>query len=612
MKNRKENKRLNEIWKSVNNIHFILCHLFKEEPLLTAFSLLVFTLAGLLPILVSYLYKLFINIFTEDVSANEVSVKFIFIIASYMFLTVVMKLQSYLRGYINLKLGLKMAHSFSLMYLNQFKEIDLRYLDDPNFIDTVSRSRADVNKHPEQILFQVIEILENFISVIGYSVIIVRYSPAFLILCVISLLTTFLKYKENRNKHFLWQQSATSSRRKAAYYDEVQRKGDCIPEMRLYGLSRFMEDKYQNSQKALLHDELKLDFQGRMVQIVNNLLRESVALAVQLYFACMVMLSRISLGDYTLLVSAVGCLVRDGKYFVSSVVDAYILSKEVSFLRDFLSTKNAICCNGTQADENKILRNGGKHKIEFRHVSFRYDGAAQNALTDVSFTIQPGETVTLVGKNGSGKSTIMKLLLRLYDPSEGVVLLDGIDLKKYDAYDYYSVIGAMFQKNINYFGSVEESVWFGNINEHIEDVGNKIDDALRFADLYDSVEGLKNGKKTETTREFTENSFEPSGGELQKLALARTFFRGGEIVVLDEPSSSLDALSEKRIFEKIFKLQSDATTLMITHRLSNIHLSSRIMVLDGGRLVECGTHSELCKANGHYYEMYKKQSKHYV
>ena len=230
----------------------------------------------------------------------------------------------------------------------------------------------------------------------------------------------------------------------------------------------------------------------------------------------------------------------------------------------------------------------------------------------MSFVIEPGETVALVGENGSGKSTIMKLLLRLYDPTKGNIYLDGINLKNYDVLDYYSVIGAMFQKNLNYAVSVEESVWFGDTSDVLEKANGKVDNALKFADLYDTVQRLKNQKRSTTSNQFDENGFEPSGGELQKLALARAYFRKSELIVLDEPSSALDAISEKNFFDKIYHLKNEVTTMIITHRLSNVHLSSKIIVLDRGQIIEFGKHAELISQKGKYFELYQKQAQHYL
>ena len=610
MKN-KIGKTIRQIIDSAKNLVFILRYLWRSEPLLTFFSLIVFTGVGLTPIASAYVYKLLIDSFTKGTASGEIGIKFILIVVTYIVLIISNELISHLKEYVNLKLGMRMSHSFSLMYIEKFRDIDLKYLDDPEFADIAARSRSDANLHPEELLFQFIDILENLISVAAYSVVVIRYSPLFMLFCVASLVITFFNHKENEEKRFSWEKNATSARRMSDYFDGVQKKREYIPEVRLFGLSSYFEDKYQASQRELLKNDLKLDLHERASEIINNLIRESVTLGCQLYLACLVIMSKITLGDYTFLVSGVECLIRDGRYLVTSIIETYYASKEVSYLREFLSIENSIC-GKNESRKPKLARNSGKHCVEFRNVSFRYSGAAANALNNVSFVIEPGETVALVGDNGSGKSTIMKLLLRLYDPSDGEILIDGKNLKEYDVLDYYSKVGAMFQNCINYSFTVEESVRIGDISKKPEESGDRIDEALLRSGLYESEAEIRENKGKETSREFCENSFEPSGGELQKLALARTFFRNGELVILDEPSSSLDALSEKKLFEQIFELKQGVTTLMITHRLSDMDKCDRIIVLGNGTVIENGTHPELITKRGYYYEMYQRQSQHYM
>ena len=611
MKKIQYQKRIQIVIESIHNIIFILKHLFRKTPFLTILSFVVFTFVGVFPLFISYLYKSIIDMLTNGSIVNTNVSRLLYLVIGYIIVTITLKVVEILKGYINLKLGFKMSHAFSLIYLDKFEEIDLKNLDDPDFFDTISRSQADINRHPEKLMFSLIEVFENLLSVVSYLIVIIRYSPFLLVLCAISLFFTSINYKEDKNKQYQWQQSVVSSKRKTAYYDKVQYRHEYLPEVRMFNLMSFFEDKYKESKRNLFEGELKLDLQSRVVQIINNLIRESVTLGIQLYLACMVILSKLSLGDYTLMVSAVESVVRDGRYFFNSLIDTYILSKDIQHFRIFLNLQNSII-KKEEIQNRKIQRNKGKHKIEFKNVSFKYEGSEHEALSDVSFVIEPGETVALVGENGSGKSTIMKLLLRLYDPTKGNIYLDGINLKNYDVLDYYSVIGAMFQKNLNYAVSVEESVWFGDTSDVLEKANGKVDNALKFADLYDTVQRLKNQKRSTTSNQFDENGFEPSGGELQKLALARAYFRKSELIVLDEPSSALDAISEKNFFDKIYHLKNEVTTMIITHRLSNVHLSSKIIVLDRGQIIEFGKHAELISQKGKYFELYQKQAQHYL
>ena len=602
---------ISQLVDSIKNLIFIIKYLFRNAFFLTFFSLIAFSAVGLIPIVSAYIYKILIDSFTQSTASGRIENRFILIVVIYISMIILNELVIHVKEYVNLKLGMKMSHSFSLLYMNKFSEVDVGFLDDPDFADIVKRSRSDVNQHPEKLLFQFTDILDNLVSVVAYSIVVINYSPPFMLFSIVGLAINFYNYKGNRENRFLWEKNTTLERRKSEYFDNVQKKREYIPEVRLFGLSEYFENKYQESQKELVKNDLKLDLHERSTAIINALIQQTVSLGCQLYLAGLVIMSRITLGDYTFLISGVESLIRDGRYLITSIIDTYFLSKEISYLRGFLSIENTIC-RKDDTEKPKLIKNNGKHRVEFRRVSFRYQGAETNALNNVNFVIEPGETVALVGENGSGKSTIMKLLLRLYDPCEGMILIDGRDLREYDVADYYSKVSAMFQNCINYSATVEESVYFGNINTELETSGDRIANALLRSGLYETKDEILENKHKETSRQFSEDSFEPSGGELQKLALARTFFRNGELVILDEPSSSLDPLSEKKLFMQIFTLKQDVTTLMITHRLSDMDKCDHIIVLVGGTVIESGTHTQLISAKGYYYEMYQRQSQHYV
>ena len=595
---------------SVANIAFLLKHLFKVDPFLSLFSLIVFSFVGILPLIISFFYKAIIDSLSNAGANNNPAYYLIILVVCYIGGAITTKVVEIIKEYVNIKLGLKMAHAFSLLYIDKFHEIDLEKLEDPSLFDTLSRSQSDVNCHPEQLLFHIIELFEDFIGFVSFFIVIIQYSPIFLIFCAISLVLNFVYYKENRQKQYQWKQDVVASKRKANYYDSVQINPAYLPEMHLFDLMPYFESKFRKSQDILTKDELRLDLQSRVVQIINNILLESVTLGIQLYLACLVMLSKLTVGDYTFIIAAVEGLVRSGKYFVYESIDIYTLSMDIVFLKNFLNLKNSIV--NSMGKGRIINKNGGNHKIEFKNVSYRYPGTEKNAISNVSFVIEPGETVTLVGENGSGKSTIMKLILRLYDPTDGDIFIDDVNLKEYDVLDYYRIIGAMFQKNMNYSVSVEESVWFGDMTDTLEHSGNRINDALIFSDLYTMVNNLDNQKKTTTSNKFDADGFEPSGGELQKLSLARAFFRKSEIIVLDEPSSALDSISERKIFKRIYQMKNGITTIIITHRLANVHLSSKVLVVDDGKIIECGNHHDLINKKGKYFEMYTKQAQHYL
>ncbi len=252
---------------------------------------------------------------------------------------------------------------------------------------------------------------------------------------------------------------------------------------------------------------------------------------------------------------------------------------------------------------------GKLESIEFRNVSFRYPSAEKHSLENVSFTIDKGETFALVGVNGAGKSTLVKLLLRFYDPTEGEILYNGVNIKEYDLNAYRNVFGAVFQDYRNFAISVYENVICHECSAKEKELAEK---ALRQSGIWDKIADLPEGADTVLTREFDKNGVGLSGGENQKVSAARLFSKDFEFAVLDEPSSALDPIAEYKMYENLIDVTKNKTVLYISHRLSSAVLSDRIIVIDGGRVLEEGSHSELMeKEDGKYKEMFTLQASSY-
>ena len=253
---------------------------------------------------------------------------------------------------------------------------------------------------------------------------------------------------------------------------------------------------------------------------------------------------------------------------------------------------------------------GVPHTIEFRGVSFRYPGCERYVLKDINMTFNPSESVVLVGLNGAGKTTLLKLLTRLYDPTEGVILLDGRDIREYDTEAFYDMFGIIFQDFGKYSETAGENIRFGDVRRNHNDEDVRL--AANRGNATDFIEQLPHGFDTPLTRVFEEDGIELSGGQWQKLSVARAFYKESDILILDEPTASLDPLAEQEVFNQFASLSRDRITIFVSHRLSSAVTASKIVVLDGGTVAEEGTHEELMAREGKYHALFSTQAQRYT
>ncbi|HEX9413181.1 MAG TPA: ATP-binding cassette domain-containing protein, partial [Ktedonobacterales bacterium] len=314
---------------------------------------------------------------------------------------------------------------------------------------------------------------------------------------------------------------------------------------------------------------------------------------------------RITLGDLTFYTQAALSLGSSFQGLLTGISSTYENNLYINTLFDFLAYQPAIVSppNGLKPDGSGLL-------IEFRNVSFAYPGRSEGgqALRGVSFTIHPGEAIALVGRNGAGKTTIVKLLTRLYDPDEGQILINGRDIKEYDLEALRAQIGVIFQDYVTYFMTASRNIGVGKV-EAIDDLTG-VQRAAAQSGADDVIERLPSAYETMLGKWF-DHGQQLSGGEWQKIALARAFMRDAQLLILDEPTSSLDPQAEYEVFARFRELTSGKSAIFISHRFSTVRLANRIIVLREGRVLEEGTHAELVNRGGLYAELFNLQAEAY-
>jgi len=491
--------------------------------------------------------------------------------------------------------------------MNKAKEIDIASFDMPEFYEKFENANREAGSRPIEVIRATFNIVSTLISAISFVIILAAiawFAP--LVVVALSLPSAIITF-HYRKKNFNYMRRRSKDRRQMNYYSNMLVNKDMVKELRLFGLSDTFIFNYNQVFNKYFAGIKHLIVGEWMWNIGITLVTTAVNCALFFFIAYTVTTGGGEIGDYSLYTGALTSVASGVAALVTTTSSIYEGTLFIDNMIVFMNEKKRIKSTLTQPRE--VKRHVG-HTIEFKNVSFRYPGTERDVLKNISFTVHPGDTVVLVGLNGAGKTTLLKLLTRLYDPTEGVILLDGYDIKEYDTDGLYSMFGAIFQDFGKYAFSVNENVAFGEVSKPLDKELVKQSAKASSADEF--ITHLPNGYETPLMRVFEPNGIEPSIGQWQKLAIARAFYSDSDVLILDEPTASLDAIAEQEIFNQFDTLRRDKTSFFVSHRLSSATIATKILVLEYGRLVEEGNHAELMQKKGIYYTLFTTQANRYV
>ncbi len=485
-------------------------------------------------------------------------------------------------------------------------KIDHASFDMPEFYEKLENANREAGHRPIEIISNFFAMISTVISFVGYILILSRALPlaaaAILVVSFPSAIVNFIY----RRKNWAYMRFRSRDRREMNYYSDVLVNKDLVKEIRLYDLSGAFIDAYQSVFKRYFAGLRRLIIHEGVWHVSISVVSSVVNCVCYGFVAWGVFNGQFMIGDYSLYTGALNQISTEVGNLINNSASIYEGTLFIDNLLVFLREEQKIVPEG----EPLHVKRGIPHIIEFQHVSFHYPGTERNVIRDVNLTLRPGETAVLVGLNGAGKTTLIKLLTRLYDPTEGRILLDGEDLKRYDTAELYKMFGIIFQDFGRYAVTVSENIHFGDV--HRAEIPEEIREAAIRANVDGYISGLPQGYDTPLMRIFDREGTELSGGQWQKLAIARAFYSTSDILILDEPTASLDAIAEQEIFNTFDQLRRDKTTIFVSHRLSSATVASKIVVLEFGQVVEEGTHAELMEKRGKYYELFSTQAKRYV
>lgn len=558
-------------------------------------------LLSFVPIVKIYIWKIIIDLLISA-SASEMLTGLAKYAILYFTVHIVQELIIKMSQYIEYKYNDKVNYYVENLLLEQFAAVDLGFYDSSEYRDKLNQVwdiKSSVTALASLFFAQVQTLLSFIVSLILFA----RWNAAYaLVIVLCSLPIIFVEWKVNQlDINFSMQNQ--KNERAMRYFKYIFTNYDNSLEIKLYNIKDFLIGKYIDSWKEYYKNRKKFTAKIAALMFVSLLISTFVS-QLLLYILLIGKIAKkiISIGDAMYYMSLFHNLYNSTVSLIRIISSSNAAFVRLNAVKEFINQKPMVQKNG-------VLTLDKIQKIEFSHVYFRYPGKENYVLEDCSFTMEAGQQIGLVGENGCGKSTIVKLILRLYDVEEGEILLNGIDIMEYDIEKYRAMFSVLFQDFIKYSFTLRENVSLSDIEKSDND--ERIKDALSKSEMSELVSTWDKGLETPLTRSFEPDGKELSGGQWQRIALSRVFFADRDFVILDEPSASLDVFAEEKIFRQFQQLSGNRSSIIISHRLSSIVAADKILVLKNGRILEQGKHKELLSKNGYYSELFYAQAQSY-
>jgi len=486
--------------------------------------------------------------------------------------------------------------------MDKTSRMDLSFFDSAKMGDKVRHARNNFLTMMNM-SWLVFDIISAFINVVATLIIVCTYKW-WLGLVTLVLLIPFMLYNKKRTERKLqMEKEQLRDNRKKDYYRDVFFNDNVQFEVKLNNIGSYFIGKYKETWQKLYKINKTEDIKHNIINTLIMIINVSSEFLVLIVSVFDVVNKHIGIGDLQYNLSMVSRLRSQSQMLMNKVNKFLNDNTRLIELQEFMDIEPEVEKSGT-------LKPSNNPKIEFCNVSFRYPNAEQYVLKDCSFTIEPHEKIGLIGLNGAGKSTIIKLMFRFYDPEEGCIKLDDIDLKEYDIYAVRKVFGVLFQDYVTYCLPLREIIALSDFDERFND--EKLKKACDISGASEVIKEWENGYDSVLGRYYADNGKDLSGGQWQLVGLARAYFKDSEYMILDEPSAALDPISEDRIFEQLYHLSEGKSSVTISHRLSNTTLADKILVIGDGHIIEQGSHFELLKQNGKYAELFNLQASKYI
>ncbi len=589
---------------ALRNVPPVLKIVWRSGPAVVAAGLVFRVAISLLPLAMLAITRLIVDYIVHAVSSHQpMPRQFWLLVAAEFGLAILIGILARIIDYFDALLADKYSRHVSVQVMEHAAALDLLAYENPVFYDRLERARVQATDRLAMI--QAIgRLIQQLVTSISLSLYIVSFSPWLLLLLIAGLLPAFLGESHFAFLEYSKNIRQTPIRRHLDYLRVLGGSKEAAKELKLFGLKDFLTGRFTGLWSRIYDENIALLRRRLVAGWFLSALGTLGYYSAYVFIIWRTLAGAISVGAMTALTGAVPQVSGNIQQLFSTMSG---IADQALFLTDllaFFEMRPTIRSKPNALPAPRPILHG----FEFRNVSFRYPGTSRLILRNLDFCLRPGERVALVGENGEGKTTIVKLITRLYDPTEGEILLDGVDLREYDLDALHREIGVIFQDFMRYEMTAGENIAVGDIAE-LDNL-----ELLRIAAhkslAHEVVERLPRRYDQMLGRRF-ETGVDLSGGEWQKLALARAYLREAQLLILDEPTAGLDARSELTVFRRFAELTEGKTALLISHRFSTVRMADRIVVLHGGWITEEGSHDELANLGGRYAEMFEMQAANY-
>jgi ATP-binding cassette, subfamily B, bacterial len=572
---------------------------FKSHKLYTIVFILVPVLNGLVPFANAFIIKQIVDFFTH----TEASEQTMSVFAVYALLLVSLRFISSLfqkiETFTRIRLRDEIAPVIQYMYISKINRLPYAAFEDQETYDLIDKTERGIDWRPLTIIEIIPEILSTLIGILVAIPIVLIIGWWIIPLIIITTIPKFIIANKASNIEYSISDSRSPVARKHGYVQALQMRDKYVKEIRLFNTGPKLWNIALSIFKGFSDTNAQIATKNFWFTLLGDLLQVVSICGTYIFIFGKAFTQQITIGSLTFFIDVVTGLSSNITQFF------YAISRmrgHAIFLQDFFKLLD----QPEESSDGDKLTNYDFQKIEFKNVSFKYPHANKYIFENLNLTINRGEKIAVVGVNGAGKTTFIKLLLGFFPPTEGQILIDGKDIQQINKKDWYKYFGALFQDFNKYAFTARENIEFGDPDKSDEEIYNSAKEKSDAASVISDLE-----KKDDQILSAQFDGVDISGGQWQRIALARMYFRDSPILILDEPTAAIDAISEAKIFESVQTLSQEKTVIIISHRFSTVRRANRIIVLDEGTILEEGSHESLMEKNGQYAKMFSLQAEGY-